>query len=114
MLRSFADGGGDIDASRRRSVSRARHPRMPRHQGPCGDLPLLVAPNFDAKVLNLSGENVSVLARRIVVFAMAVLASGDTIAVVENPEPIDRHVPCSASARRHPDKQRLFLVRLRG
>jgi hypothetical protein len=50
-----------------------------------------VAPNFDAKALSLSGEDFSVLARGIVVGARAILASDDTIAVVENPEPIDGH-----------------------
>jgi hypothetical protein len=50
-----------------------------------------VAPNFDAKALSLSGEDFSVLARGIVVGARAILASDDTIAVVENPESIDGH-----------------------
>ena len=66
------------------------------------------------KALNLSGENVSVLARRNVVFAMAVLATDDTIAVVENPKPIERHLPRSTFARRHPDKRRPARVGLRG
>src|SRR5262245_21180822 len=64
-----------------------------------GHLPLLVAPNFNAKALNLSGENVSVLARRVVALAMAVLASNGTIAMFKNPEPVHRHVPRSLRCR---------------
>jgi hypothetical protein len=71
---------------------------------------LRVAPNLDAGMPGLSGEDFGVPAGHVIVRAMPMLAGNYAIRFIENPEPVNGHVlPSCEVAAFHPTMQRCSL-----